>query len=340
MADSSSYQILLRASIDAESVRQQISAIGKNYVVKLNVQINAGDTKAIQAQIGVMQKQMTAPGKGLSLIDFKREMQSINALKLKMEEIRKTFSSASKISVVGGVGDGGVQAAGANVRYTDAANKTVAATMKLVQVEKEVNGEIVKGNELLVTSSRYVDDIAAREKKVTQEAANRNKELEKAVLYAEKFLERSKTLSGSRTGEAVDLANRIKAEAGKGVGANLGDIQKMGRELQVIDSGLKQSGASAWSFNEQLRVAFERTLQWASATQLVFGTIQQFKEGIAYITALNKEMTNIQVLQVDGAKSKEEIAGLSLEFNNLAKSLGATTLEVAKGKHDALLKSL
>jgi TP901 family phage tail tape measure protein len=49
------------------------------------------------------------------------------------------------------------------------------------------------------------------------------------------------------------------------------------------------------------------------------------------VSELNKEMTKIQVLQVGGAKSNEQIASLALQYNGLAKELGATTLEVTKG---------
>ena len=42
-------------------------------------------------------------------------------------------------------------------------------------------------------------------------------------------------------------------------------------------------------------------------------------------------MTKIQVLQIDGAKSNEEISNLAVQYNILAKEVGSTTTEVAKG---------
>jgi len=331
MAGSSDYQILLRATIDAQNVRQQLDSITKNYVLRLNVQIDEKDLKGVQTGIASVQKQITSGGKGLSLVDLKKENATLAALQKRILEIQKSASSVAKVSIVSSPG-GGIESA--QIRYADEAKRAVTETMGWVKGLEQVNGELKEAVNFETTIVKYSDDIAARTKQQTQDEVKRNKELQQAVLYADKFLERSKTLSGVSVGKGIDIAKGLKDAANVG---DLTKVQSLNRELQVIDSGLRQSGASAWSFNEQLKVAFERTMQWASATTIVFGTIQQFREGIAYISELNKEMTNIQVLQVEGAKSREEIAGLSMEFNNLAKNMGATTLEVARGSTEWLL---
>ena len=99
-----------------------------------------------------------------------------------------------------------------------------------------------------------------------------------------------------------------------------------------------QKASSETSFlGKQFQNVFQNVMQWASATAIIFGVMQQFKEGIQYVQDLNKEMTNIRVLQVDGAKSAAEIENLANQFNGLAQNMGVTTLEVAKGSVEWLL---
>ena len=64
------------------------------------------------------------------------------------------------------------------------------------------------------------------------------------------------------------------------------------------------------------------------ATGALFGSLQQIRAGTEYIKDLNKEMTNIRVVT---GQSREEIDALAVSFNQTAKEMGATTLEVAQG---------
>jgi TP901 family phage tail tape measure protein len=79
-----------------------------------------------------------------------------------------------------------------------------------------------------------------------------------------------------------------------------------------------------------------QTIEYAASVGLVFGALRQLKEGIQYVSDLNKELVNIQVLQQTGAQTNEEIAQLAVGFNDLARGMGATTIEVAKGSTEWL----
>jgi len=74
--------------------------------------------------------------------------------------------------------------------------------------------------------------------------------------------------------------------------------------------------------------AISRTLQYATSVGLVYGALNQLKQGLQYIKDLNKEMVSIQMV-TGGTDS--EISSLANGYNNLAKEMGTTTLEVAKG---------
>ncbi len=110
----------------------------------------------------------------------------------------------------------------------------------------------------------------------------------------------------------------------------------LGKELKVNEV-ITNKAARSYSFMEsQLGKAIQTTINYATSVGLVYGALKQLQDGVQYLKDLNKELTNIQLLQAEGAKTDEQISGLSLRYNELAKSLGATTLEVAKGSTEWL----
>ncbi len=69
-------------------------------------------------------------------------------------------------------------------------------------------------------------------------------------------------------------------------------------------------------------------IQWTFVMGTVMGTLRSLSEGIGYIKDLNKELINTQIVT---GMTDEEIKKLSTDYNELAKQMGATTLDVAKG---------
>lgn len=85
------------------------------------------------------------------------------------------------------------------------------------------------------------------------------------------------------------------------------------------------------TFAKTMKSNFRMVAESFISFGIIYGTINQIKEAIQYVSDLNEEMVKIQVLQVEGAQTNEEIANLALQYNSLAKELGATTIEVASG---------
>lgn len=105
---------------------------------------------------------------------------------------------------------------------------------------------------------------------------------------------------------------------------------------QTLNKEVAGTTKSISSWTDGLSNAVQRTLQYATSTMLLYGAFNELKKGIQYIKDLNKEMVNIQVLQIEGAKTTEQINNLASSFNDLAKSMGATTTEVAAGSTEWL----
>jgi len=95
-----------------------------------------------------------------------------------------------------------------------------------------------------------------------------------------------------------------------------------------INIGAKQAQKDVKGLSQSIGDAIKKTLEWTLATGAVFGTLQQLRKGVEYIKDLDKSMTAVQIVT---GKTSDEIRQLSSEFNNLAKEMGATTIEVAEG---------
>jgi TP901 family phage tail tape measure protein len=95
-----------------------------------------------------------------------------------------------------------------------------------------------------------------------------------------------------------------------------------------FNNGLVNVNKNGQDILSTFELAVKKILIWAVGTTLIYGSLRQIGEGVQYIKDLNVEMTNIQI--VTGATS-EEISNLAIQYNVLARAMGTTTLEVARG---------
>jgi TP901 family phage tail tape measure protein len=97
---------------------------------------------------------------------------------------------------------------------------------------------------------------------------------------------------------------------------------------EALNQNFKEVKATNQNLAGTLVQNAAKVAEWAGSTALIYGTLQQIRQGMEYIVALNKQMTDIQIVTgLDDAK----IDALALSYNDLAKELGATTIEVAEG---------
>jgi len=228
------------------------------------------------------------------------------------------------------------------LEYISKENETRKAIFNLTQRESVVTKQ---KEEFYKRSDRYSKDylktIRESEKLEqdqlrTQEKldalyARRADQMKSMQIQAQKFDERAKTLSQTpQVREARSIAKQMIDSDDPQRVAELND------KLQVLDAGIRQSGKATWSWAEQMKVAIKRTIEWGAATAVLYGAYRQLREGIQYVIDLNKELTNIQVLQTTGAKTNEQIQDLANSYNDLAIEMGVSTLEIARGSTEWL----
>jgi len=96
---------------------------------------------------------------------------------------------------------------------------------------------------------------------------------------------------------------------------------------------VSQAASAQRNLATEMGAVIRRTLESAATLGLMYGALNQVRQGIQYIKDLDKELTNVQVVT---GMSQESVESLGMEYNTLAKEMGATTLEVARGSLEFL----
>jgi TP901 family phage tail tape measure protein len=283
---------------------------GNNYRLLLEAQL---DPAKVQQQIKALS------GKSIMNIKMQFAANDMDKLEKALDEIRNKASSMQKVTLLGDTKGGINQAV---VQYKDALGNVVQ--------------EYVKINDKIAITQRYTEDLAKDEKEVNRIlekraalTAKQKDEMEKIAHSAEKFLAKSQNMAGSpQLTKAQDTAGMIRQAATDG---DINRVRELNKQLDLQKAALTgvRAGTDAWS--SAMQRAMRQTIAYVASIASIQAVISQFREGIKYVAELNTEMTKIQLLQQEGAQTDEQIANLALQYNSLARSVGATTIEIAKG---------
>lgn len=339
MASSSDYKIILAGSIDPKSIETELKNIQNRYKLLLNVELNSQQLNQLQTHIGNIQKQVSSINATNPLEPMATTAVDVEK---RVQQIRENIDRFAKVNMTSFIDDEGVEKLShATITYTDGLGRSVTETMQLKEETIQVGNEFQKITGWQTTSIRYGDNIAKKEKEINAEVIKRGKEYEKLTLQADKFLEKSKALNQANpvVYKGISLAQQLKESvaADKATGQLSQRTLELSRNLATVNERVRTSGKNLQSWSTEIGIAIKRTMEWATGIGLIYGALNQLKQGTQYVKDLNKEMVNIQVLQAEGAKTNEEINRLSESYNQLAREMSVTTLEVAKGKSLLLL---
>lgn len=320
------YKLSLQVDINPQGIEKQLQTLSSQYRFKLKADLDFSDLKQqldnFKSQLGQIQQkiQNSGNGKGFVIFDRTTNDQILNELQQKLIRIKETADKNAKLAINTTATPKGEQLTKSVMTYSDGIGKTVVETLKWKTAQDGVTTAIGK-------TTQYIDNMAKTEKKFADEFS-------KANSLADTFLGKAERLSKSdpNVAKGIDLSSQIKALTSKGL-ENLGEgeinkVTALRKELEVTDNVVRAGGKNLQNWTTELGLAIKRTVEWFSAIGLVHGAIKQLKEGVQYVSELNKEMTAIQI--VTGMNSTE-IQKLTYDYNGLAKELGATTKEVAAG---------
>lgn len=180
-------------------------------------------------------------------------------------------------------------------------------------------------------------------KQVNTKIASFNKKIEIGFKYNESDLDKIRAkmkeieTAGGNLGK-IKIFEAVEGGIGKAVISYtdaLGNASRVTEQIIPKFKTLQQRTIDLTggfeTFAKTMKSNFRMVAESFISFGIIYGTINQIKKAIQYVSDLNEEMVKIQVLQVEGAQTNEQIANLALQYNSLAKELGATTIEVATG---------
>lgn len=140
---------------------------------------------------------------------------------------------------------------------------------------------------------------------------------------AKKYIEVQKDLVTVQATYNNQLGQTIQ-ETGKFKVAEDGATESVKKSNTYVS----QAASAQRNLATEMGAVIRRTLESAATLGLMYGALNQLRQGVQYIKDLDKELTNVQVVT---GMSQESVEELARGYNGLAKEMGVTTLEVAKG---------
>jgi TP901 family phage tail tape measure protein len=236
--------------------------------------------------------------------------------------------------------------------FTKATGEQITVITKAVQTFSNGLGQTVEKTKQLASASK----LAAQGWKQTGDAIKStvdfgkmnteyekiNRQLTGMAASAQQFLAKSKNMSGEQVKDAKATAQALIDEkkaydaaysSGQFEKAKQAEIniRKLNDQFKVQEAATKRAATGLQGWANTMATAVKQTVAYTTTLGAMRMAQQLLNNAIQFNIDLNKEMVNIQVLQAKGAQTPEEIQALAGSFNDLAKQMGVTTVEVAKG---------
>jgi len=270
-------------------------------------------------------------------------------IRKRFEQIKETTDQLANIKI--GENKNGVINS-VQLQYMDEANRKLTEYYTLEQKVNETTGATESvwtkravANDNILKTSQQLEKVDAQivANKEKEAAINEriqiqnDKSAEKYVQSAKEFLAKSQNMTGAGVLPAQDLAKQIvqlgqvreaAVKAGTGTAQYDTQLKQMNADLRVAQAGLSGASGGLKDWGSQLQQAIKTTITYTFTTGLMYAALSQLKDGVQYIKDLNKEMVSIQMVT---GQTKEQIDGMALSYNKLAKAMSVTTMEVASG---------
>lgn len=315
-------QILLKAEIDSKSIQNiqgQIDKIAKSaQSIKINVSMDDTALKVIE--------------------NINKTLANANANKLN-ESMNSVGNSAKNVSqAIEGIGVSITQT------FRDKTNNVIKVVDTIEDGARRIKNSYADLNRTQFTGSVETDSTV----KVIENNKKNNEILKERILLYQKEQElKIKNMQG-RYGSLLDSnaldqyrqkLNQFVVEM-----SNLGDkttpkvsnkLKEFNLDLRQIETNARNSkqaldltNKSAMSFGESLKVAANKFLIWSTVTTAYFATIREIRSGLKYVTEMDTALTEIAMVT---GQNRNQVAGLAMEYNNLAKEMKVLTSDVSAG---------
>jgi len=277
-------------------------------------------------------------------IKLKATMADINTgnAQKAVDEIQKKANSIDKIVIksktyIDGLGKKIQEPVALITTYTNKLGESITETKKLVDASKAMGRKATGGG------TTAVIDVKKQTKEIEQAFDMKLKKMEEVDKTARDLSTKSEKLNSKDAGairKQADLVQQLantyrdkltRAKTGAAAQKVYKQWEIEAQKLKDLDVATKRGAVGIQSWTENIKRAFVQSVSYATSLGVLRVAQQALNKTIQFAIELNKELVKIQVLQAEGAQTPAEIKALANSFNDLAKELGATTLEVAEG---------
>jgi TP901 family phage tail tape measure protein len=228
--------------------------------------------------------------------------------------------------------------------------KLDTSTNQISELNKQINQIAKKINKLNVKldiDTKGIDDILKKVndsyKKAKPSGGSPNpffdrpkteKDIEIIAQKAENTIKRLKATKGDNIFTNIGVNSELtKTESIIGQFRN-GTIGAKELSLQMdhlktkttqVSSEFKNVNKDGYGFATMMEVASKKVLVWAASTQLIYGSLNQLRQGVTYITELDNSLNEIRIVT---GKTEDQVNSLAKSYNSMAKEMNTTTKDI------------
>lgn len=246
----------------------------------------------------------------LAGFDQGKTKKAFDSLGVSLDNIKKVTSET--ITMTNAQGKSYEEVSKYVVQYTNAMGKLTTATINIDNQTKTA----------IAQSKRYDDTLKSTEKTLNSTQNVEAKHRDAIVATANAL--------NSSISEWKELASTHQLASPRAKELET-KIQSLTTTLKQQEGATKTGAAGLQNWASTAERVIKQSFAYAIAMRAIRSAQQEFNKALKFTIDLNTEMTKIQVLQVEGAKTAGEIDNLASSFNRLAQEMGSSTLEVARG---------
>lgn len=242
--------------------------------------------------------------------DTEKATQAFAQLGIEMDKIKTV--TADVVTLVDKNGKIYQEAKGYTAQYTDELGRMVTAYMKIPTTIGDTAKKTKEYDAILKSTADTLNRTQNVDEKHRLGIEKTADEIKNSISSWKQLAEQY----GASSPQAKELETKITGLVGT---------------LRQQEGATKTAANAMQNFGTRMANAIKQTFAYGLSMRAMRLAQMQLNEAIKYTIDLNTEMTKIQVLQVESAKTAGEIDRLAQSFNDLAIQLGATTLAVAEG---------
>jgi len=330
MATENKYKVIVAAQINTANIQAELDKLAGKYKINLDIQMGGGNIEqaktTVKNQVNEIRQsaiQQTQASENSLLINLPKEVKTLNEARDHITQVLNSMKNVEKIKIVDTTAGGNEGMISATIKYTDSVGKARTETLRWKLSMEEVEGQMIPIVDQLKTITNSTMDYA----KVEKELANA---LDLAAKSESRMAGRKTDVSEVKN--VLSLSSQLRQSVAKAnlpsaTQEDIAKVRTLTKELKSANMAVGNLGKDTLTFGKAMKVALERIMEWGLATAVIYGAKRQFEEMVDYVKELDAALTDVQIVT---GETDAYVASLADSYNQLAKEVGGTTLEVAE----------